>query len=130
MSQTQADRGDPIPRGASPLRGQAWRGWFSEAVRFVIAPFVLLFSGFFTTDFLLSGFYTWPRTSRIVALTLTVAILSYEFVYKEQRARQAGSSDVLTDAQAGDRARNALLYSCVIPYVVGGLALLVLVRLA
>jgi hypothetical protein len=92
----------------------------------VVAPLVLLCSGFFTADFLLSGLYTWPRTSRILALTLTLVILSYEFVYKEQRAAQA----TLSGDHAGLRAVRALLYSCVIPYAVGVLALLILVRLA
>ncbi len=96
----------------------------------MIAPLVLLCSGFFTADFLLSGLYTWPRTSRVLVLTLTVAILSYEFVYKEQRARQADLSDELTGARAGDRALKALLYSCMIPYGVGVLSLLMLARLA
>lgn len=123
---TQADPTELTPGEAGPLRGQAGHRWFSEAVRFVLAPLILFCSGFFTTDFLLSGLYTWPRTSRVLVLTLTVAILSYEFVYKEQRARQEGLSDEL----AGVRALKALLYSCVVPYAVGGLSLLVLVRLA
>lgn len=93
---------------------------FAEGVRLVIAPLVLLFSGFVTTDFLLSGVYTWPRTSRILALTLTVAILSYEFVYKEQRARPDGG---------GQRARKALVYSCMLPYGAGALALVALALL-
>ena len=66
-------------------------------------------SGFFTANFLISGLYTWPRTSRVLALSLTVLVLSYEFVYKEQRA---GSG-------SPDQARAALLYACVIPYLLG-----------
>jgi len=88
----------------------------------VIAPLVLLSSGFFTADFLLSGVYTWPRTSRIIVLTITLVVLSYEFVYKEERVRRLGPSD--------DRALNALLFSCVIPYTIGALALVALARLA
>jgi hypothetical protein len=91
--------------------------WLAGAVRLVIAPLVLLSSGFFTADFLLSGLYTWPRTSRVLVLTLSVVILSYEFIYKEQRGRQADPT-------------KALLYSCMIPYAVGALALLVLARVA
>ncbi|MEW6543471.1 MAG: hypothetical protein AB1411_07660 [Nitrospirota bacterium] len=94
----------------------------ADAVRVVVAPLVLLFSGFFTADFLLSGVYTWPRTSRVLVLTLTVAILAYEFVYKEQRARHVEASDT--------RSLKAVLYSCVVPYGVGALALLLLARLA
>ncbi len=123
---TRVERPDQAPDGAGLSREPAWHWWFSEAIRFVIAPLTLLCSGFFTADFLLSGLYTWPRTSRVMVLTLTVAILSYEFVYKEQRARETGVSSEL----AGARALKALLYSCVIPYAAGVLALLVLVRLA
>jgi hypothetical protein len=66
-----------------------WHAFFSDTVRFVLAPLVLLFSGFFTANFIISGAYTWPRTSRTLALTLTVLILSREFVYKEQLSRNA-----------------------------------------
>jgi hypothetical protein len=95
-------------------------GWrftiFPDAVRFILAPLILLFSGFFTADFLLSGSYTWPRTSQTVALTLTVLILSHEFVYKEQRSRHL----------APDRAWSAVLYSCLLPYVMGLLMMVAL----
>lgn len=101
--------------------GQGWHRWFSEAIRLAVAPLVLFGSGFFTADFLLSGRYTWPQTSRVAALTLTVFILAYEFVYKEQLARLASSP--------GARPLKAILYSCAIPYAMGGLALLVLARL-
>lgn len=96
--------------------------WFAEGARLVIAPLVLFLSGFFTADFFVSGQYTWPRSSRIVVLTLTILVLSYEFVYKEQRAQHSGLP--------GDRSLRALLYSCAIPYVVGALALLGLARYA
>lgn len=96
--------------------------WFAEGTRLVIAPLVLFGSGFFTADFLVSGQYTWPRSSRIVVLTLTILVLSYEFVYKEQRARHSGLP--------GDPPLRALLYSCAIPYVAGALALLGLARYA
>lgn len=99
----------------------AWHARFSEAVRLAVSPLVLFGSGFFTADFLLSGRYTWPQTSRVGALTLTVAILAYEFVYKEQQTRRATS---------GLSPLKAILYSCAIPYVAGGLALLALAGLA
>ncbi|HEY5627272.1 MAG TPA: hypothetical protein VIR79_04965 [Nitrospira sp.] len=81
-----------------------------------MAPLIFLFSGFFTANFIISGQYTWPRTSRTLALTLTLFVLSYEFVYKEQR----------TQTDSADQARTALLYSCVIPYVIGVLFMLVI----
>jgi len=99
-------------------RGQKW---LASTVRFFVAPLILFISGFFTTDFLLSGIYTWPRTSKVLVLTITVLVLSYEFVYKEQRALRPDSS--------GSCAVRALLYSCVIPYVVGVIALIVLARM-
>ncbi|MBI4400155.1 MAG: hypothetical protein HY581_00805 [Nitrospirae bacterium] len=110
-----ADHAPPVRRGSR------WQLWFAEAVRLVLAPVVLLTSGFFTADFLLSGVYTWPRTSRVLVLTLTVLVLAYEFVYKEQRARHPEASSVCP--------LRALLYSCAIPYGLGALALLALARL-
>jgi hypothetical protein len=97
----------------------AWHHFFAQTVRYVLAPLILVFSGFFTANFLISGQYTWPRTSRVLALTLTLLVLSYEFVYKEQKAK-TGSVD---------QARAALLYSCVIPYVVGVALMIVLWKL-
>ncbi len=87
---------------------------FAATVRFVLAPLVLLSSGFFTANFLLSGQYTWPQTSRVMVLTVTVIVLSYEFVYQELRSRSA----------TPEHALSAVLYSCVIPYAAGVLLLL------
>lgn len=99
-------------------RGQKW---LAGTVRFVVAPLILFISGFFTADFLLSGMYTWPRTSKVLVLTITIAVLSYEFVYKEQQALKPDSS--------GSDAVRALLYSCLIPYVIGVVALIALAKL-
>jgi hypothetical protein len=96
--------------------------WFASVVRFVIAPLVLLCSGFFTADFLLSGVYTWPRTSRVVVLSITLVVLAYEFVYREQRLRFPNPSDA--------RPLQAVLVSCLLPYAVGALALVGLAKLA
>lgn len=93
-----------------PLHARpGWHAVFSETVQFLLAPLVLFFSGFFTANFVVSGQYTWPRTSRVLVLTLTVLILAYEFVYKEQLARNVSPT----------RARSVLFYSCVIPYLLG-----------
>ena len=92
-----------------------WHERFSAGVRFVVAPLVLSWSGFVTADFLLSGVYTWPRSSRVVVLTLTICVLAYEFVYKEQPDEAASWK--------------AVLYSCLLPYVAGVLGLLSLVAL-
>ena len=109
---------------SSPQSGlfQARPGWhalFADTVRFALAPLILLLSGFFTANFVISGQYTWPRTSRVLVLTLTVLILSYEFVYKEQLSRQV----------VPDRAKSVLLYSCGVPYLVGWVLMLVLWKL-
>ncbi len=96
--------------------GTGWHHLFAQIIRYALAPLIFLFSGFFTANFLISGQYTWPRTSRTLALTLTLFVLSYEFVYKEQR----------TKTGSADQARAALLYACVIPYVVGVILMLVL----
>jgi len=91
-----------------------WRhAFFPDSVRFVFAPLVLLFSGFFTANVIVSGSYSWLRTSQTLALTLTVLILSREFVYKEQLSR----------GLAPDRARLVVLYSCALPYVIGVLVM-------
>jgi hypothetical protein len=94
-----------------------WRhAFFSDLVRFILAPVIFLLSGLFTANFLISGFYTWPRTSGTLALTLTVLILSREFVYKEQLSRN----------ESPGRAWSVVLYSCVLPYVIGVLVMVAL----
>jgi ABC-type multidrug transport system permease subunit len=102
---------------SSPVEDRSgWHTFFSDTVRFVLAPLVLFFSGYFTANFIISGAYTWPRTSRTLALTLTVLILSREFVYKEQLSRN----------ESPNRAWSALLYFCALPYVIGWLVMLAL----
>ena len=99
-------------------RGQKW---LAGTIRFFLAPLILFISGFSTTDFVLSGIYTWTRTSKVLVLTITIIVLSYEFVYKEQRTLKPDSFEA--------SAARALLYSCLIPYAVGVAALLVLARM-
>jgi predicted acylesterase/phospholipase RssA len=99
---------------ASPVEARSGSSAiFPNLVRFALAPLILVFSGFFTANFLISGQYTWPQTTRTLALILTVVILSYEFVYKEQLSR--GEPPAL--------AWSALLYSCALPYVIGALVM-------
>jgi hypothetical protein len=105
---------------SGPLQARpGWHALFADTVRFALAPLILFLSGFFTANFVISGQYTWPRTSRVLVLTLTVVILSYEFVYKEQLSRHV----------VADRAKSVLLYSCVVPYLVGWVLMLVLWKL-
>jgi hypothetical protein len=100
---------------ASPVEARSGRpALFPNLVRFALAPLILAASGFFTANFLISGQYTWSRTIRTLALMLTVVILSYEFVYKEQLARDEPPA----------LARFALLYSCALPYVAGVIVML------
>lgn len=95
---------------ASPVEARSDRPvLFPNLVRFALAPLILIASGFFTANFLISGQYTWSRTIRTLALMLTVVILSYEFVYKEQ----------LSSDKPPALAWFALLYSCALPYVIG-----------
>ena len=102
---------------ASPVEARSGRpALFPNIVRFALAPLILVFSGFFTANFLVSGQYTWSRTTRTLALILTVVILSYEFVYKEQLSRNEPRA----------LAWSALLYSCAIPYVIGVLVMFAL----
>ncbi|HKO31656.1 MAG TPA: hypothetical protein VJU54_10990 [Nitrospiraceae bacterium] len=102
---------------SSPAEARPGRSaFFPRVVQFVLAPLILLLSGYFTANVLVSGHYTWARTTQTLALTLTVLILSYEFIYKEQLSR----------TESPDRARSALLYSCAVPYVIGVFVMLAL----
>jgi hypothetical protein len=102
---------------SSPVTAPSgWQALFPNVVQFVLTPLILLLSGYFTANVLLSGHYTWARTTQTVALTLTVLILSREFVYKEQLLR----------TESPGRARSALLYSCAVPYVIGVVMMLAL----
>jgi hypothetical protein len=92
---------------------------FAQSIRYLVAPAILAISGFFTANFFLSGQYTWPRTSRMLALTLTLVVLAYEFVYKEQ-VEATGS---------GSQARTAVLYACIVPYTAGVIMMLALWKL-
>ena len=91
-------------------------------IHLAIAVPLLAWSGFFTMDFLLSGVYTFPRSSRAITLTLAVIILSYEFIYKEHLTRYSSMTGILP--------LKVVFYSCIIPYMVGSLALLMLVNLS
>jgi len=107
------------PRTGSPHTAPRRHHLFAHSIRYVVAPVILVASGFFTANFLVSGQYTWPRTSRVLAITLTLLVLSYEFVYKEQ-AETTGS---------GQEARSAVLYACVLPYAVGAILMFALWKL-
>lgn len=95
---------------------------FGPKVQMVIAAVVLFWSGFFTMDFLVSGIYTWPRTSRMLVVTLAGIILSYEFIYKDHQARMLISSKA--------QQLKVVVYACLIPYMLGTLVLLTLFSLS
>ena len=105
----------------APGGSSAWPERLATVVRLVLAPLICCWSGLFTADFVLSGYYTWPRTCRVFVLTITLIILAYEFVYKEQRTQDIPGSEA--------RARKAVLYSCVIPYAAGVGLLFLLITL-
>jgi hypothetical protein len=111
----------PSPYNPSP-GADLWHARFAGGIRLVLVPVLLAFAGFFTADFLLSGVYTWPRTSRVMALTLTIAVLAYEFIYKEQQARHP--------ERPVQEHLKTVVYSCGLPYLAGALALWALARLA
>ena len=93
-----------------------------QVIRFVLAPLALSFSGFHIMDFLLSGAYSWPRSSRILVLILATIILSHEFVYKEHIHHMPAGSQ--------RHSLKVILSSCIIPFMIGSLALLGLVALS
>lgn len=95
---------------------------FGQIIRYAIAPLGLGFSGFHITDFLLSGVYSWPRTSRIIVIILAVVILSYEFVYKETIAQMPPGSNKV--------GLKAVLSSCVVPFMLGSCVLVFLIALS
>ncbi len=98
-----------------------WKLPLSALVYLVLAVILSAWSGFFTMDFLLSGIYTWPRSSRVVTLSGAVVILVYEFIYKEHQARHA--------AMTGIPPLKVVVYTCMLPYMLGTLALLALMNL-
>ena len=99
----------------------ASNGRFASVVRLFVAPVLTAFGGFITADFLLHGVYTWPRTSRIFVLSLTLVVLTYEFIYKEQRLLYPEPTD--------GRPLKAVFSSCVAPYALGMALLFALARL-
>ena len=92
----------------------------SAIVNLALAVLLSAWSGFFTMDFLLSGIYTWPRSSRVATLTCVVVILAYEFIYKEHQARHAAVTGIVP--------LQMVIYTCLIPYMLGTLALLALIH--
>ncbi|WP_454063935.1 hypothetical protein [Candidatus Nitrospira salsa] len=101
------------------------QGYGALFIRFIVAPLLGLFSGFHTMDFIMGGIYTWPQMSRVFALTLAIVILSYEFVYKENRGESGNRQDGLSP-----QGLKATLYSCLLPYMIGVLVLLSLAILS
>lgn len=110
---------NPSDHVRQPSARPIWHRFFSDALRLIVAPAILCSSGFFTANFLLSGRYTWPQTSRTFVLTITLLVLTYEFIYKEQLARSATRETAL----------RTVLYSCVIPYGIGMLLMVLLAKL-
>jgi hypothetical protein len=103
-----------------PTRGS--HQFSAPFLHFFLAPVLCAFSGFHTASYLVVGLYTWPRTSRVIVLTIGMLIFSYEFIYKNRvsppTVRWSFSS------------LESVLYTCVIPYTVGAGALLVLAAMS
>ncbi|MEC4673890.1 MAG: hypothetical protein VST68_06850 [Nitrospirota bacterium] len=100
---------------------KSWALPRSRTVQLIIAVAVLFWSGFFTLEFLLRGILTWPQGSRVVTLTLACVILAYEFVFKEAKS-QPRSTPAASPLKT-------VCYSCLIPYMLGGVTLLALTGL-
>ena len=86
---------------------------------FVFSPLLCAFSGFHMTSYLLVGQYTWPRTSRVLVLTLGTLVFVYEFIYKSQ-APQFASAKRWSQGEW-------VIYTSVLPWVFGIGTLLMLV---
>lgn len=76
-----------------------------------LAPVLCAFSGFHGASYLLAGVYTWPRTSRVIVLTVGMLIFAYEFIFKH-------ASPPLASGKIFSR-KTWVLYACVIPYMIG-----------
>lgn len=88
---------------------------------FCLAPLLSAFSGFHTASYALAGWYTWPRTSRVIVLTVGVIIFSYEFIFKNaDRPTQSWTRTPL----------ESVTLTCLVPYMLGGLALGILAILS
>lgn len=108
--------GLPFPPAMVPYRLTA------SFLHFFLAPVLCAFSGFHTASYLLVGLYTWPRTSRVIVLTIGMLIFSYEFIYKNNLSRPTSNwkhSSLVS-----------VFYTCVIPYMIGAGALLVIAGLS
>jgi hypothetical protein len=89
---------------------------------FFLAPILCAFSGFHAASYLLVGLYTWPRTSRVIVLTIGMLIFSYEFIFKNNMARPTSKWRYSS--------LESVLYTCVIPYTIGAGTLLVIAALS
>ena len=91
-------------------------------IYFFLAPVLCAFSGFHTVSYFLVGLYTWPRTSRVIVMTIGILIFSYEFIYKNQMSRPTSNWRYSS--------LESVFYTCVIPYAIGAGTLLVFVGLS
>jgi hypothetical protein len=106
----------PFPRAMGSHRLSA------SFLYFFLAPVLGAFSGFHTASYLLVGLYTWPRTSRVLVLTIGMLIFSYEFIYKNHISRPTSTWRYSS--------LESVFYTCIIPYTIGAGALLVLAALS
>ena len=93
--------------------------WFLFSI---LAPILCAFSGFHAASYLLAGLYTWPRTSRVLVLTVGMFIFSYEFIFNHN-GPPLTSGKILSQ-------KEWVLYSCVIPYAIGAGALVIIAELS
>ncbi len=106
----------PFPRSRGTYR-------FSTSILyFLLAPVLCAFSGFHTASYFMVGLYTWPRTSRMIVLCIGMLIFSYEFIYKNQLDQPTPAWRYSPLA--------SVLYTCVLPFIIGAGALLILAGLS
>lgn len=103
--------------GHSLLHGMELQRISAFFLHFIMAPVLCAFSGFHTASYLLVGLYTWPRTSRVIVLTIGMLIFSYEFIFKNGLSRFSKWRFSATEL---------VIYTCLLPYGIGAGALLIL----
>ena len=93
----------PSKKGSSTLST-----WF---IFVFLSPILCAFSGFHAASYLLTGLYTWPRTSRVLVLLAGMFIFSYEFIYRHEGPALFSGKKLSQNEW--------ILYTCIIPYCLG-----------
>lgn len=106
-------------RGLSLSRSKGLSTLSTWFIFVFFSPILCAFSGFHSANYLLVGLYTWPRTSRVCALLVGMVIFSYEFIHKHEGPLFPSGKKLSQ--------REWLLYSCLVPFILGAGTLGILV---